>query len=63
VALSLRLPSPGITRHLVSEEPGLSSAHYCAATIRLPILFLYLITSGKVNDSLIIQKFCDLLSL
>jgi hypothetical protein len=26
VALSLRLPSPGITRHLVFIEPGLSSS-------------------------------------
>lgn len=36
VALSLRFPSPGVTRHRISMEPGLSSAGEPTATIQPP---------------------------
>ncbi len=36
VALSLRFPSPGVTRHRISMEPGLSSAGKPAAAIQPP---------------------------
>ncbi len=36
VALSLRFPSPGVTRHRISMEPGLSSAGKPTAAIQPP---------------------------
>jgi len=49
VALSLRFPSPGVTRHRVSMEPGLSSPPEGAAVIQPADAVDVVSRRGKVN--------------